>query len=65
VPGTGVVPWISVNVDAVTDRGSITLLKVAAILRPGGTPVAPFGGSVELSIGAVESEPFSVVKVHT
>ena len=54
VPGTAVAPWFTV-IDML--RGSIGSLKVTLTFLFNGTPVAPFAGSVEVSVGAVVSTP--------
>ena len=46
-------------------KGSIDSLKVAATCWLRTTPMAPFAGSVELTVGAVVSGTVPVVKLHT
>ncbi len=43
----------------------MALLKVAATVWLRGTPVAPFAGIVEITVGLVVSGASPVVKVHT
>ena len=65
MPAIGVAPWFKVKVTFVIVSGSITSLKVAAAFLLRATPVAPFAGSVKVTVGAVVSAAAPVVKVHT
>jgi len=59
-PATGVTPGpVKVNVALVRVRGFIGSLNVAEIAVLTATAVAPFAGTVEMTVGA------PVVKVHT
>jgi len=61
VPATGVVPGpVTVNVSGVIVAAFIASLKVAEIFVLVGTPVAPFAGLVEVTVGML-----AVVKVQT
>jgi hypothetical protein len=61
VPATSVAPGpVNVNVAALIVAGSMASLKVAEIVVLTATPVAPFTGIVEMTVGGG-----AVVKVHT
>jgi hypothetical protein len=61
IPATGVAPGpVNVNVDALIEAGFIASLNVAETVVSTATPVAPFTGIVEMTVGGG-----AVVKVHT
>ena len=65
MPATGVAPCFKAKVNVVIVSGSIALLKMAATFLLRATPVAPFAGSVEVTVGAVVSSTAAVIKLHT
>ena len=64
LPVTDVLPCLTVKVEAVIERGSISLVKVALILVLMGTPVASAAGFVAVTTGAVVSATVPVVKLQ-
>ena len=65
MPDTGVAPCCRMNVAVVIVNGSIVLLNVADGFLLIATPVTPFAGSVEMTVGRVVSPAAPVVKLHT
>ena len=65
MPETSDIPRLKVKVAVLTVKGSIASLNVAARFLPSRTSVAPFAGTVKVTIGAVVSGVAPVVKVHT
>jgi hypothetical protein len=65
VPNTTVAPCFSVNVVELTVSGFKDLLKVALNALEIPTLVAPFAGTVEVTVGGVVSGAAPVVKLQT
>jgi hypothetical protein len=65
VPGTDTLALVSVKLLVVMEAGAMASLKVAVTLLVKHTPVAPFNGLTEVTVGAVVSPILLVVKVHT
>ena len=63
MPDTGVVPCFKVRVSVVIVKGSINSLKTTVGFLLMGTPVSPFTGNVELTVGAVVSVDEPVVQL--
>src|SRR3972149_636158 len=61
MPDTGVVPCFKVKVSVVIVKASINSLKPTVGFLLMGTPVSPFTGTVELTVGAVVSAVEPVV----